>query len=116
LVFSELVGASAVKSDYQNVKTELILLALPAIGGQALEPFAQLMETAFIGRLGTSKATKLFPLAEIYLEICISSDLFLISSGLVVIAVVIQLFLLVGVCGFLQSTETQNYLLSLLIV
>ncbi|KAK9164678.1 hypothetical protein Syun_005580 [Stephania yunnanensis] len=48
----KLIGTSAVKSDSQNVKSELILLALPAIGGQVLEPFAQLMETAFIGRLG----------------------------------------------------------------
>ncbi|XP_050261629.1 protein DETOXIFICATION 45, chloroplastic isoform X4 [Quercus robur] len=28
------------------------MLSLPAIGGQALEPLAQLMETAYIGRLG----------------------------------------------------------------
>lgn len=35
-----------------NVEKELILLTLPAIAGQAVEPFSQLMETAFIGRLG----------------------------------------------------------------
>ncbi|KAL6635432.1 hypothetical protein ACP70R_028103 [Stipagrostis hirtigluma subsp. patula] len=34
-------------------KTELILLALPAVFGQAIEPTAQLMETAYIGRLGS---------------------------------------------------------------
>lgn len=31
---------------------ELINLSLPAIAGQAIEPLAQLMETAYIGRLG----------------------------------------------------------------
>jgi Na+-driven multidrug efflux pump len=29
------------------------MLALPAIAGQAIEPLAQLMETAYIGRLGS---------------------------------------------------------------
>ncbi|GMQ07548.1 hypothetical protein CsSME_00051698 [Camellia sinensis var. sinensis] len=37
----------------QNVKQELIMLSLPAIAGQAIEPLAQLMETAYIGRLGS---------------------------------------------------------------
>ncbi|WOH13548.1 hypothetical protein DCAR_0833058 [Daucus carota subsp. sativus] len=35
-----------------NPTHELITLSLPAILGQAIDPFAQLMETAFIGRLG----------------------------------------------------------------
>ncbi|KAL5706209.1 Protein DETOXIFICATION 45 [Ranunculus cassubicifolius] len=35
-----------------NVKKELIVLTLPALAGQIVEPFSQLMETAFIGRLG----------------------------------------------------------------
>ncbi|PIA46864.1 hypothetical protein AQUCO_01500420v1 [Aquilegia coerulea] len=35
-----------------DVKKELIVLTLPAIAGQAVEPLSQLMETAFIGRLG----------------------------------------------------------------
>ncbi|KAL5972875.1 hypothetical protein ACLOJK_039681 [Asimina triloba] len=35
-----------------NVKNELLMLALPAIFGQAMEPLAQLLETAYIGRLG----------------------------------------------------------------
>ncbi|KAJ6692964.1 PROTEIN DETOXIFICATION 44 CHLOROPLASTIC-RELATED [Salix purpurea] len=35
-----------------DVKRELIMLSLPAMAGQAIDPFAQLMETAFIGRLG----------------------------------------------------------------
>ncbi|XP_022928217.1 protein DETOXIFICATION 45, chloroplastic-like [Cucurbita moschata] len=43
-------------SQYQqqplNVKRELLALCVPAIAGQAIEPFAQLMETAYIGRLG----------------------------------------------------------------
>lgn len=37
-----------------GVRNELILLALPAVLGQAIDPMAQLMETAYIGRLGTS--------------------------------------------------------------
>ncbi|KAL6912380.1 hypothetical protein ACP4OV_001185 [Aristida adscensionis] len=35
-----------------GARSELILLALPAVFGQAIDPMAQLMETAFIGRLG----------------------------------------------------------------
>uniref|UniRef100_A0A0E0K7E4 Protein DETOXIFICATION n=1 Tax=Oryza punctata TaxID=4537 RepID=A0A0E0K7E4_ORYPU len=35
-----------------SVRNELILLALPAVLGQAIDPLAQLMETAYIGRLG----------------------------------------------------------------
>ncbi|KAL0560908.1 hypothetical protein IC582_001325 [Cucumis melo] len=35
-----------------DVKQELFALCGPAIAGQAIEPFAQLMETAYIGRLG----------------------------------------------------------------
>ncbi|XP_021312605.1 protein DETOXIFICATION 45, chloroplastic-like isoform X2 [Sorghum bicolor] len=35
-----------------GVRSELILLALPAVLGQAIDPMAQLMETAYIGRLG----------------------------------------------------------------
>ncbi|KDP42017.1 hypothetical protein JCGZ_03080 [Jatropha curcas] len=35
-----------------DVKRELIQLSLPAIAGQAIDPLAQLMETAYIGRLG----------------------------------------------------------------
>lgn len=40
------------KSHSLDVKRELTMLTLPAIGGQALDPLAQLMETAYIGRLG----------------------------------------------------------------
>ncbi|KAG6653079.1 hypothetical protein CIPAW_05G050300 [Carya illinoinensis] len=40
------------QSPSSNVQTELIMLSLPAIAGQAIEPLAQLMETAYIGRLG----------------------------------------------------------------
>ncbi|XWS33933.1 hypothetical protein CRYUN_Cryun22dG0125600 [Craigia yunnanensis] len=39
-------------SRLQSVQTELMMLSLPAVAGQAIEPLAQLMETAFIGRLG----------------------------------------------------------------
>uniref|UniRef100_A0A0D3FCI4 Protein DETOXIFICATION n=1 Tax=Oryza barthii TaxID=65489 RepID=A0A0D3FCI4_9ORYZ len=35
-----------------GVRNELIILALPAVLGQAIDPLAQLMETAYIGRLG----------------------------------------------------------------
>ncbi|KAG6517856.1 protein DETOXIFICATION 45, chloroplastic-like [Zingiber officinale] len=35
-----------------SVRSELVRLALPAIVGQAIDPLAQLMETAYIGRLG----------------------------------------------------------------
>lgn len=38
----------------QSISGELIILALPAIVGQAIEPLSQLMETAYIGRLGIS--------------------------------------------------------------
>ncbi|KAJ8764250.1 hypothetical protein K2173_005990 [Erythroxylum novogranatense] len=40
------------QSHPQSVQTELIMLSLPAIAGQAIEPLAQLMETAYVGRLG----------------------------------------------------------------
>ncbi|ONI29631.1 hypothetical protein PRUPE_1G206700, partial [Prunus persica] len=36
-----------------DVKHELFMLSLPAILGQAIDPLAQLMETAYIGRLGS---------------------------------------------------------------
>ncbi|XP_023756150.1 protein DETOXIFICATION 45, chloroplastic [Lactuca sativa] len=40
------------KSRAKNIKKELIALTLPALAGQAIEPLAMLMETAYIGRLG----------------------------------------------------------------
>lgn len=40
-------------SQTKNVKHELVMMAVPAIGGQAIEPMVQLMETAYIGRLGS---------------------------------------------------------------
>ncbi|KAF7142684.1 hypothetical protein RHSIM_Rhsim05G0048500 [Rhododendron simsii] len=40
-----------VKPHVQSVKRELLMLSLPAIAGQAIEPLTQLMETAYIGRL-----------------------------------------------------------------
>ncbi|XVF68044.1 hypothetical protein PTKIN_Ptkin10aG0171500 [Pterospermum kingtungense] len=36
-----------------DVKRELVMLSLPAIAGQAIEPLAQLMEIAYIGRLSS---------------------------------------------------------------
>lgn len=44
--------ATARQSCVQNVQLDLIMLSLPAIAGQAIEPMAQLMETAYIGRVG----------------------------------------------------------------
>ncbi|TKY45602.1 MATE efflux family protein 3 [Spatholobus suberectus] len=41
------------KQKPEDVKRELLLLSLPALAGQAIDPLAQLMETAYIGRLGT---------------------------------------------------------------
>lgn len=40
-------------SSISDVKREIISLSLPALAGQAIDPIAQLMETAYIGRLGT---------------------------------------------------------------
>ncbi|XP_055815450.1 protein DETOXIFICATION 45, chloroplastic isoform X2 [Solanum dulcamara] len=36
-----------------NVRRELVMLSLPAFAGQAIDPLTQLMETAYIGRLGS---------------------------------------------------------------
>ncbi|XP_057769133.1 protein DETOXIFICATION 45, chloroplastic [Salvia miltiorrhiza] len=51
---SEIGGESAAPSDNRanNVRRELVMLSLPAIGGQAIDPIVQLLETAYIGRLG----------------------------------------------------------------
>ncbi|KAL3351009.1 hypothetical protein AABB24_023418 [Solanum stoloniferum] len=40
-------------SQSEDVRRELVMLSLPAIAGQAIDPLAQLMETAYIGRLGS---------------------------------------------------------------
>ncbi|CAA0837033.1 MATE efflux family protein 3- chloroplastic [Striga hermonthica] len=40
-------------SKLKDVRRDLLMLSLPAIGGQAIEPMVQLMETAYIGRLGS---------------------------------------------------------------
>ncbi|KAF5958072.1 hypothetical protein HYC85_005297 [Camellia sinensis] len=45
-------GTSASQSRSPSVQTELIMLSIPAIAGQAIEPLALLMETAYIGRMG----------------------------------------------------------------
>ncbi|KAL5201824.1 hypothetical protein ABZP36_036178 [Zizania latifolia] len=49
-------AAAAVRSSDEDhpgaIKKELVNLALPAIVGQAIDPVAQLLETAYIGRLG----------------------------------------------------------------
>ncbi|XP_059434424.1 protein DETOXIFICATION 45, chloroplastic-like [Corylus avellana] len=49
----ELAGTPTTsQSPPPSVQTELIMLSIPAIAGQAIEPLAQLMETAYIGRMG----------------------------------------------------------------
>lgn len=47
-----LSGNSVEVPSARSVQNELIMLSLPAIAGQAIEPLAQLMETAYIGRMG----------------------------------------------------------------
>lgn len=41
----------------QDIKRELVILSLPALAGQAIDPLTQLMETAYIGRLGKVDAS-----------------------------------------------------------
>ncbi|KAF3336891.1 MATE efflux family protein 3 [Carex littledalei] len=50
---SNLVGNPVGGTHDSSARNELILLALPAIVAQAIDPFSQLMETAYIGRLGS---------------------------------------------------------------
>ena len=51
-VHSDFTENPSCQPQVQDVKHELIMLSLPGIAGQAIEPLAQLMETAYIGRLG----------------------------------------------------------------
>ncbi len=48
-------GTSGNKIRGDSILREIIVLASPALIAQAVDPVAQLMETAFIGRIGTSK-------------------------------------------------------------
>ncbi|KAJ0040854.1 hypothetical protein Pint_28633 [Pistacia integerrima] len=50
--FESRVAPATSQSPSQNVQMDLIMLSIPAIAGQAIEPLAQLMETAYIGKLG----------------------------------------------------------------
>ncbi|OMO92029.1 Multi antimicrobial extrusion protein [Corchorus olitorius] len=50
---TENVDTREVKGTSVDVKRELIMLSLPAIAGQAIDPLALLMETAYIGRLSS---------------------------------------------------------------
>ncbi|CAI9756445.1 unnamed protein product [Fraxinus pennsylvanica] len=50
---STLTEVPASTSQSKEAIDELIMLSLPALAGQAIEPLVQLMETAFIGRLGS---------------------------------------------------------------
>ncbi|KAL5752364.1 hypothetical protein ACOSP7_022550 [Xanthoceras sorbifolium] len=51
-IFESRETSTASQSRSQSVQMELIMLSLPAVAGQAIEPVAQLMETAYIGQLG----------------------------------------------------------------
>ncbi|KAG5624705.1 hypothetical protein H5410_009923 [Solanum commersonii] len=44
-------------SQSEDVRRELVMLSLPAIAGQAIDPLTQLMETAYIGRLESPEIT-----------------------------------------------------------
>jgi hypothetical protein len=46
------VLSSSVREQTIGIKKELFNLAVPAIVGQAIDPVAQLLETAYVGRLG----------------------------------------------------------------
>ncbi|KAL2493514.1 MATE efflux family protein 3 [Forsythia ovata] len=50
---SKLTEVLASTSQSKGVIHELIMLSLPAVAGQAIEPLVLLMETAYIGRLGS---------------------------------------------------------------
>ncbi|XP_062099905.1 protein DETOXIFICATION 45, chloroplastic-like [Humulus lupulus] len=50
---SELAEVPSVVLHSSDVKREIMMLSIPVIAGQALDPLAQLMETAYIGRLGS---------------------------------------------------------------
>ncbi|KAF2579496.1 hypothetical protein F2Q68_00005884 [Brassica cretica] len=49
----EVNGVHSGNSRHVDVKRELVMLSLPAIVGQAIDPLTLLMETAYIGRLGS---------------------------------------------------------------
>ncbi|CAN6464005.1 unnamed protein product [Victoria cruziana] len=49
---SVLIGRSPNTSTFKTVESELIVLSVPAMVGQAIEPLSQLLETAYVGRLG----------------------------------------------------------------
>ncbi|KAM1233962.1 hypothetical protein ACFX13_003675 [Malus domestica] len=46
-------GTGDLETYSADIKRELLMLSLPAILGQAIDPLAQLMETAYIGNLGS---------------------------------------------------------------
>lgn len=50
--FSDSLGLCNKKLQVDDFGQELMVLAIPAIIGQAIEPMGQLMETAYVGRLG----------------------------------------------------------------
>lgn len=54
LCCSRLTEVPFSRSHSPDVKAELLKLSIPAFVGQAIDPLAQLMETAYIGRLGNS--------------------------------------------------------------
>lgn len=66
---SEVTGAPVSESRSQDIKRELLMLSVPAVFGQALEPLAQLMETAYIGRLGTLSLYNSFIMSVWWLKV-----------------------------------------------
>lgn len=52
-VESEFKKIPSSPSQLHNIKHEVVMLTLPAIAGQVIDPLVQLMETAYIGRLGS---------------------------------------------------------------
>ncbi|VFQ91603.1 unnamed protein product [Cuscuta campestris] len=48
-----LADSTAASNHSRDIKGELLSLSLPALAGQAIDPLAQLMETAYVGRLGS---------------------------------------------------------------
>ena len=55
---NELNNISISETYSPDVKRELLMLSLPALLGQAIDPLAQLMETAYIGNLGLFHSLK----------------------------------------------------------
>ena len=72
-----------------DYRSELLILAAPAILGQAIDPLAQLMETAYIGRLGAGKKINLMilrPITHSFILFFMINFCMLIIKGVVELA------------------------------